>query len=86
MFYTSLNFVIESNYRHSHFSLVVVKFQFNFEITWGGIISSSVIFKLAIQNHEIVPSYVLKICNKLEIEMLFCNVQTQYWYLKPLKH
>jgi len=81
-----MNFVIESNYRHSHFSLVVVEFQFNFEITWGWTISSLVIFKLVIQNHEIVPSYVLKICNKLEIEMLFCNVQTQYLYLNPLKH
>ena len=48
--------------------------------------SSLVIFKLVIKNDEIVPSYVLKICNKLELEMLFCNVQTQYLYLKPLKH
>ena len=29
---------------------------------------------------------MLKICNKLEIEMLFRNVQTQYLYLNPLKH
>ena len=65
---------------------MVVEFQFNFEITWGWTISSLVIFKLVIQNHEIVPSYVLEICNKLELEMLFCNVQNQYLYLKPLKH
>ena len=31
-------------------------------------------------------SYLLKICNQLEIEMLLCNVQTQYLYLNPLKH
>ena len=37
-------------------------------------------------NHEIVPTYVLKICSKLEIEMVFCIVQNQYLYLKPLKH